>query len=97
MNATGGKEQISWSVSDASQYPNGPQDVGDAIVKERAWIAVASTSSTLLILLFSALNAHSVNPNATNLLNAAISSANGSYNGTLAVTVYGNEARNENA
>ncbi|KAI0036877.1 hypothetical protein K488DRAFT_75663 [Vararia minispora EC-137] len=39
----------------------------------------------------------SVNANATNNLNQAVSSANAAYNASLAVTVYGEEARNENA
>ncbi|THH18740.1 hypothetical protein EW146_g2279 [Bondarzewia mesenterica] len=38
-----------------------------------------------------------INSNATSNLNNAVASANGSYNGSLAVTMYGEEARNENA
>ncbi|KAK7462780.1 hypothetical protein VKT23_007364 [Stygiomarasmius scandens] len=38
-----------------------------------------------------------VNANATSRLNAATASADSSYNGTSAITVYASEARNENA
>lgn len=38
-----------------------------------------------------------VNPQATAKLNAAVSTVNASYNGSLAVTIYAIEARNENA
>ncbi|KAL0572094.1 hypothetical protein V5O48_009872 [Marasmius crinis-equi] len=38
-----------------------------------------------------------VNSGATAVLNSAVTSANSSYDGTQAVTVYGEEARNENA
>ncbi|KAL0572822.1 hypothetical protein V5O48_009150 [Marasmius crinis-equi] len=38
-----------------------------------------------------------INSGATNALNSAVASANSNYNGSSAVTVYGNEARSENA
>ncbi|KIM91852.1 hypothetical protein PILCRDRAFT_761064 [Piloderma croceum F 1598] len=38
-----------------------------------------------------------INPGATNTLTQAVDTANATYNSTLAVTAFGNEARNENA
>ncbi|KAH8119235.1 hypothetical protein DFH11DRAFT_1563712 [Phellopilus nigrolimitatus] len=78
LNATGRPEQMSWKAVDASQFANGVDDVAQAVVDEKAWVAVT------------------VNPGASNNLSAAIASADASYNGSLAVTAYAAEARNEN-
>ena len=39
----------------------------------------------------------SVNAGATTALTQAVNTPNATYNGSLAVTAFGNEARNENA
>lgn len=38
-----------------------------------------------------------MNPGASSQLNEALQNPSASYNGSLAITVYGEEARNENA
>jgi hypothetical protein len=57
--------------------------------------------SVLLLLLYvvqqSDINILLVNANASNALNDAIASSNSSYDGSLAVTIWTNEARNSNA
>lgn len=47
LNITGPLEQITWSVVNASQFANGPNDVADAVVKERCWVAVTSACCPL--------------------------------------------------
>ncbi|TFY61383.1 hypothetical protein EVG20_g7085 [Dentipellis fragilis] len=79
MNSTGQPTQMSWSVVSPSLYPNGQNDLVDAVVDEKAWVIVA------------------INAGASSNLNSAATSADESYNGPLAVTVYVEEARNENA
>ncbi|TFK54205.1 hypothetical protein OE88DRAFT_1732894 [Heliocybe sulcata] len=76
---SGPKEQISWHMMPASNFPNGPSDVPQHILQEDAWVIV------------------SINPGATNALNSAAESADASYNGSYAVTMYASEARNENS
>ena len=41
LNVTGPPEQLTWQVIDASQF-SGPEDLVDAVVKERCWVAVTS-------------------------------------------------------
>lgn len=96
MNATGAKDQISWHVIPASEFPSGEADLSKAVLNEKCWIAVSSEAMPL--------HAHGhcthlsvVNSGASDRLNAAISSANNSYDNSAAVTLWGNEARNENA
>ncbi|KAI0087133.1 hypothetical protein BDY19DRAFT_1092222 [Irpex rosettiformis] len=79
MNATGAKEQISWHVIPASEFPGGEADLPKAVLGEKCWIAVSISSG------------------ASDRLSAAIASANTSYDNSAAVTLWGNEARNENA
>jgi Protein of unknown function (DUF3533) len=90
------KDHLSWRVQSADLFPNGPGDLAHAVVEEKCWVALASASisqpSALLCKWVS-----SVNPGATSTLTRAIDTANATYNSTLAVTVFGNEARNENA
>jgi hypothetical protein len=72
------KSQITWIAKDASEFPNGPSDLAEAVRRHDCWLAV------------------SVNPQASSNLDTALSSVNTAYNGSLAITAYGNEARNEN-
>ena len=46
LNITGPKDQITWSRIDASNFPNGPSDLTEAIVNERCWVAVSSMSNS---------------------------------------------------
>ena len=96
MNATGAKEQISWHVIPASEFPGGEADVSKAVLNEKCWIAVSS-KALFLYTPCQCTHLSLVNPGASDRLNAAISSANNSYDNSAAVTLWGNEARNENA
>jgi hypothetical protein len=96
MNHTGAKEQISWQVIPPSTYPGGEADVIRAVLDEKCWIAVTSERPNF----FRRHRAHTwctVNPGASDRLSAALVSADASYINWQAVTLYGNEARNENA
>lgn len=44
LNATGPPEVLKWEVVDPSQFTNGPSDLPKAIIDERAWVIVSSTS-----------------------------------------------------
>lgn len=98
--ATHDKESISWRAQPADLFPNGPADVAYAVTEEHCWVAVVSQLIHLSVLCFSFMltqNFPTVNPGATSMLSQAVASANSSYNGALAITVFSNEARNENA
>ncbi|KAL5523910.1 hypothetical protein ACEPAG_8083 [Sanghuangporus baumii] len=41
QNNTGQPRQLTWKVVDASRFPNFPQDVEDAVVNDRTWVAVS--------------------------------------------------------
>lgn len=98
MGLTGSPEQLSWFVVPASQFPGGVEEVADAVAQNRVWVAVTSTLRPLLERMRKC-SLHSiclsVNPGASNNLTAATVSADPLYNGTLAVTAYAAEARNE--
>jgi len=68
-----------------------------AVVDEKVWAIVASTPDSVCIQAGSTHTRFSVNQGATERLNQVLSSGNGPYNGTSAVTVYANEARSSNA
>ena len=92
--------RISWTVVPASNFPNGIGDLANAVVEEECWVAIASAlKSSLgrnLFLTFECVVC-AVNEGATARLNTAVTTANASYDGTTAVTVFAVEARNENA
>lgn len=101
MNATGAKEQINWRVIPSSQFPNGEADVAHAVLAEKCWIAVSSEFTFRFTCRRrsrkSTDNYYVVSAGASDRLNAAIASADNTYNNSAAVTLWGNEARNENA
>ncbi|OCB86856.1 hypothetical protein A7U60_g6029 [Sanghuangporus baumii] len=41
QNNTGQPKQLTWRVVDASQFPNFPQDVEDAVVNDKTWAAIS--------------------------------------------------------
>lgn len=77
QQATGPPTQLSWYTQPASDFPNGPSDVGQLVLNRDSWFAV------------------SINPGASANLANAIATADPTYNGSLAVTGYGEEARSE--
>lgn len=68
-----------------------------ALVDEKAWAIVASKSLSTYSQVESTQRQSAVNQNATDNLNRVLSSGAGPYNGSLAVTIYVNEARSSNA
>lgn len=96
LNNTGQKTQIDWYTVPASMFPNGEADITDAIVNEKAWAAVASTSYALP----HATTAHSsplVHAGATSRLDAAIAAGSSAGYDNQVATAYAAEARNENS
>lgn len=87
--------KISWEVRPASDFPNGVDDLAQAVIGERCWVALSSRH--ILRLPHYVTKWHSVNTNATARLNAAVASLDANYDGTSAVTAFGVEARNEDA
>jgi hypothetical protein len=77
--------------------PASEEELIKELVDEKAWMIVTGTLSSKHHSDCNYLNSNPVNPNATASLNSAVSSASSAYNGSLAITVYGEEARNENA
>ncbi|KAJ8695609.1 hypothetical protein PTI98_008197 [Pleurotus ostreatus] len=95
LGVRGEPMKISWEVRPASDFPNGVDDLAQAVIGERCWVALSSRH--ILRLPYYVTKWHSVNPNATARLNAAVASLDANYDGTSAVTAFGVEARNEDA
>jgi hypothetical protein len=57
----------------------------------------SSQACSIFLVVFHDTNVFAANPNATITLTNAVSSANSGYNASSAITVYVEEARNENA
>jgi hypothetical protein len=85
---------IHWQVVPAVDFPGGIPQVEHAVVEEKAWLAV--TSSLSLLTIYNITNGKTVAPDTTAQLNASLGSPNALYNASQAITVHGNEARNEN-
>ena len=89
---------VRWRSEPAERYPNGVHDIIEAIRDDAVWVAVASKYFRFSFA-FVYLRSPSVqvNSRATQNLQNAVSLSDSSYNGSLAITVYASEARNENA
>ena len=81
----------------ASKFPGGAAEVGAAVLEEGAWLAIISMFRLLSINIGLRLTQIIVNEGSTSRLNQSLFSPNPSYNGSQALTVFGVEARNENA
>ncbi|KAF8073458.1 hypothetical protein FPV67DRAFT_1736907, partial [Lyophyllum atratum] len=77
--------KVTWTAIPASQFQNGLGELGDAVVEEKTWAAVATSQP------------FPVHAGTTTRLQASYTTPNASYDGTDAITVYVAEARNENA
>ena len=90
---------VEWSVQPPSQFPDGQSQVVAALVDEQTWVAVTSKFEQ------ASTHAHSfltmtwflVNEGVSDRLASSIASPDPLYNGSEAMTMYGAEARNENA
>ncbi|KAG6812721.1 hypothetical protein H0H92_001082 [Tricholoma furcatifolium] len=69
---------ITYTAVDASLFPNGLDDVANAVREEKTWVVVT------------------INTGSTSRFESSIATPNAAYNGSEAITVFGNEARNEN-
>lgn len=100
IGAISAPDQLTWEVHSASMYPNGPSDFAEAIVQEKCWVGISSKFHQSLLYLSAMADVNLnpvVNPGATASLALATTESDGTYNGSLAITAYTNEARNENA
>lgn len=88
---------VTWKVIPASEFPNGVSGMADRVVEEHSWSAIASENVLHSYLVLFIDDWSQVNAGATDRLNAALEATDSSYNGSLAITAYGVEARNENA
>jgi len=89
---------LRWDVRKAEDFPGGFEDLRNAIINEDCWAVALSEWSPFPI--GAEINSYHqplVNANTTNQLNSAVLSSTTEYNASLAVTVFLNEARNENA
>lgn len=95
MHQTGSKDNITWLVRPTSDFPNGEADLVRDLKDDKAWTAVLSKSLSPPSCPAEICRTV-VSANATDRLNAAIASADRTYDGSTAVTAFGIEARNEN-
>jgi hypothetical protein len=92
-----GFSRVTWTPVNASEFPGGLSQVADALIQQKTWVAVTSTLPFSLPGTFAITDKCVVNGGATARLQSSYVSPNASYNGTDAITVYADEARNENA
>jgi len=85
LSVTGSPTSMSWSVDTSLK---GDSDFEDAVVNEKTWMIVASKFFILDM---------SIIPADSKSVNQAIASADGNYNGSNAIALWVNEARNQNA
>lgn len=88
---------IKWTVVPASQFPEGVTGLIHAVKDEQTWVAVASASVFFPIRGRTIYVNFPVNEKSTQRLESSVSNPSMLYDGTLAVTIFGVEARNENA
>ena len=86
---------IAWRILPTTTFPGGVSEIMDKLKDNQIWVAVISTCQ--LTPQFSLLISLAVNEGASSRLDAAILNPDPSYNGSEAITVFGVEARNENA
>ncbi|EIM83021.1 uncharacterized protein STEHIDRAFT_124335 [Stereum hirsutum FP-91666 SS1] len=89
--------EIGQYFTQALNSTNGPVDTMTWIVQSASDISNDTENLIDLVVQEHAFVIVSINAGATDKLNAAASSADSSYNGSLAITVFTEEARNENA
>jgi hypothetical protein len=97
--ALAAQSKVRWTLVDARDFSEGPSQVGHVVVEQQTWTAI---TSTFFPLTHSTPRADislspTVNPGSSDRLQASYTSPNASYDGSDAITVFGNEARNENA
>ena len=97
LNATSDLSKVTWTAVDASNFPGGASELVHAVTQQKTWVAIASWVFTLLLPPSSNDRCSLVNKGATSHLESSYTTPNASYNGSEAVTVYADEARNENA
>ena len=89
---------VEWTVQPPSRFPDGPSQVIAALLDEQTWVAVTSKSEQRVLLLDNGLaKIVLVNGGVSDRLASSIASPDPLYNGSEAMTMYGTEARNENA
>lgn len=97
VSASGPKTQLDYYPVGAAGFGT-PDAVKEAVRNERYWAAIVSEYRPPECNASKLTRSHRlVNPNATQKLQNAINTVDGSYNGTLAATIYYSESRNENA
>lgn len=98
LTAGSSLSKVTWTAVPASRFPGGISQLGIEVIDQRTWVAIASALPALIIFLIDlTLSQSLVNEGASNRLQTSYTTPNATYNGTEAITVYGNEARNENA
>jgi hypothetical protein len=97
--SSGAPTAPTWSVIPTDIFPNGVRDLENAVIQEKAWAIIASTSITLVFHLLKneVLSARAVSQNATETLRDAVVGADGTYVANRSISVYAAEARSENA
>ncbi|KAG6899983.1 hypothetical protein C0995_004558 [Termitomyces sp. Mi166 len=75
----GSLDKITWTAIPPNQFPDGLDQLADAVREEKTWAAIA------------------IHAGSTARLQASYMTPNASYDGSEAITIYGDEARNENA
>lgn len=97
LTATSPQSGVTWTQRSASDFPNGPAELGVSVTEEHCWAAIASMCLYFPSDVYGDLSGPTVNPNSTARFQVSLASPNASYNGAEAITVYAAEARNENA
>ncbi len=97
--SSGAPTALTWNQVSTDLFPNEVSDLEDAVVQEKAWTIIASTSPVIVrcVIKTNSRASSSVNKNATDALNAAVVAANNSYIANSSISVFVAEARNENA
>ncbi|KAG6859473.1 hypothetical protein C0995_008139 [Termitomyces sp. Mi166 len=75
----GSLDKITWTAIPPDQFPDGLDQLANAVREEKTWAAIA------------------IHAGSTARLQASYMTPNASYDGSEAITIYGDEARNENA
>ena len=97
IGGSGPITKMTWTMAPSNMNLTTREQFEHAMVQEKTWAIVASTSYSVCIYTGPTHARFSVNQGATDRLNQVLSSGSGPYDGTSAVTFYANEARGSNA
>ena len=99
LTTSSGFDFIAFTSQPASAFPGGVSQVTHAVVEQHTWVAVVGKTLDSISVTGGYLNSmlHTVNSGASDRLQASYANPNSSYDGADAITVYADEARNENA